>query len=451
MNVQQLDVLLRTGSNFMVEFRFADYWSPPAICYWRYTLWRSQYYCPEQMRALQWKHLSRLIRHCQRKVSYYRDLFQKHRLDVRSLEDLSRVPVLDKETVRSRLEEFKADDFKRYRPREIHTAGSTGTPMRVYWDIGSNILELTCQWRHFSWLGYRLGDVILDLRGGEHPGHTWRWKCRLLEISADSVNASDIQRWIDLLRSYKPTLWRGHSLSIYSFCRVMAEAGIEEPKPRAIATVAEPLLQSQREFIESFTGVKVGENYGLKEHTALIIQCPQGGYHIASEYGILEILKPNGDAAKPGEEGRIVTTGLHNRAFPLLRYDSGDLAIPSDRVCPCGRTLPLVERITGREDDYILDSRGRWVSGLRFALWNKSGIRLSQLIQSKAGSLDVYLVTTQEYTDQMGQEIIQAYKERLSNKMQINIRLVDQVPVRDTPKFKFVICKLDRNTFSRPY
>ena len=364
----------------MQEFYPLDYLSPLSLAYWRHTLWRSQYYGRQPMRDLQWRLFSRMIHHCQEKVPYYRELFGHRGPDIKRLEDLVWLPILDKETVRDRHEEFKATDFRRYRPRMLYTTGTTGSPLTVYWDAPSNLLELTCHWRHFSWLGYRLGQTLLDVRSQvtESPeGYRWHRSCRILEISTDYIDATNLEWWADLIRRSGATLWRGHPFAMWYLCGLLKEAGIEDVRPRHVAPCSEALLPLQREFLESFTGGKVCDSYGQTEHSALIVQCPKGGYHICSEYGIVEIVGEDGLPARAGEEGRIVATGLHNRAFPLLRYDTGDLAVASDRNCSCGRTLPLVEEIRGREDDYLMDSRGRWVSGLRFALWNRPGVRFN--------------------------------------------------------------------------
>src|SRR5205823_58106 len=56
----------------------------------------------------------------------------------------------------------------------------------------------------------------------------------------------------------------------------------------------------------------------------------------------------------PRSPGKLLVTDLVNRAMPLVRYQIGDVVVPSDRVCRCGRGLPLVERVEGREADYVL-------------------------------------------------------------------------------------------------
>jgi len=434
----------------MTKFYPTDYLHPLSLAYWRYTLWRSQYYSPQRLESLQWHLLSRMLQHCRDKVPYY----EKHlgSLRIERLEDLSAIPILNKDTVWQHPNEFKARDFKRYQPRPIRTSGTTGSPRTVYWDKGSNVMELACQWRHMSWLGYRLGQTILDLRSKffDNPlGYRWHAGCRVLAVSTDGIEAAGIVDLAQLVRRFKPVLWRGHPLAIYTLCKCLKEAGIQDLKPSAVVSVSESLLPPHREFIEAFSGVKVCDSYGLKEHNALITQCPEGGYHVNVEYGRVEILRSDGEPAKPGEEGLIVATGLHNRAFPLLRYDTGDTAVASDRVCPCGRTLPLVEKISGLRADYLLDSRGKWVSGLRINVYDLSGIRFSQLVQSQPETVDVYLVPAPDYEDRVGQDLIRDLKRKLGQEMIINVHLVDQVPIRDRPKFQFVVNRLDRTAFPR--
>jgi len=433
----------------MIEFRIGDFFSPRRLLYWRWTLWRSQYYPPQRMGALQWELLSRMLGHCFARVPYYRRLFSElglRRSDFASLEDLSRIPMMDKNVLLDHHEEFKAEDFQRYRPREVYTSGTTGTPLRVYWDIDSNVLELTCMWRHFSWAGYRLGEPFLDFYNvvvDEPKGYHWNWKCRALVTAWDAVDASNIERYAAIMRKYGVKSWRGSPFAIDSLCRLLSEVGIEDVKPKHLFTSAEMLLGHQREFIESWAGVPVCESYGLREHITFIGQCPEGGYHIAPEYGIVEIIKDDGSPAQPGEEGRIVATGLHNRAFPLLRYDTRDCAIRSDRVCSCGRTLPLVEKLTGRTNDRLLRADNKWVSGLTedFRFPNR-GIRKAQLVQEEPLTLDVYLVPTGDYSAEVEPLLRTSLKRKLGEAMDIRIHRVEEVPYLTSPKSKFVVSKL---------
>lgn len=394
---------------------------------------------------MQWKMLSSMLNHCFENVPFYKNLFRQLKLkrsDFTSLQDLSKIPLLNKTVLQEKNDEFKALNFQKYKPRAIHTSGTTGTPLTVYWDLDSNILELTCQWRHFAWAGYRLGDPFLDFRSRiwEKPSlFYWNRQCRGLEIPSDSVDESNIHIIASLLKKYQVKLWRGHPSAIHDLCCLLNDAGISEVKPKCICTAAEAVLNHHRQFIENWSCVPVCDSYGLKEHNALVCQCPQGGYHIASEYGIVEILKDDGTAARPGEEGRIIATGLHNRAFPLLRYDTKDYGVLSENDCSCGIKLPLLERITGRIDDRIRDASGRWISGLHFAFFSVKGVRMAQLIQERTGELDIYVVPGSSFDQETGKEILKELQRKIGTEMAFRLQIVDEVPYKKDGKFKFVI------------
>ncbi|HUT03893.1 MAG TPA: hypothetical protein VM163_08390 [bacterium] len=433
----------------MIEFKIRDFLYPRRLLYWRWFLWRSQYYPRERLLSLQWKLLSRMLDHCLEHVPHYRNLFKKlglKRSDFRRLRDLSRLPILSKDYLIEHHDEFKADNFERFRPRAIQTSGTTGSPLTVYWDSDSNVIEFTCMWRHFSWLGYRLGEPFLDIRSvvmDAPGGYKWNRKCRGLEMSSDIIDAANIGKYAELLRSYHVKLWRGHPAAIDSLCRLLSDAGIDDVRPKCVFTASEAVLDHQRRFIEKWSGVPVCDNYGLKEHNVLITQCPQGGYHVAMEYGIVEIINDDGTPAGPGEEGRIIATGLHNKAFPLIRYDTMDYATPTDRICRCGRTLPLVERLTGRVDDRVQTADGRWVSGLSFAFFFPKGIKRAQLLQKEKLTLDVYVVPNPEFDDETANTLRAELKRKLGEAMVVRIHTAEEVPYRSCGKFKFVISQMD--------
>lgn len=430
-------------------FHAADYLSPRRILYWRWLLWRSQYYPPEQLQALQWSLFSRILKHCFDKVPYYRGMFDRlglHPYDFKSLDDLRRIPILGKRVLFDRNDEFMASDIARYRAKKIHTSGTTGASLGSWWDIDSNVLEFCCQWRQFAWANHRLGQSFLDIRNyRQHASrdYVWDWKCRALQSSSHYFTCANIAEWSHLLRKHRITTWRGHPTALDHIARLLSKARIDDLRPRSIVSVGEALLDNQREYLEAWAGTPVCDNYGLMEHTAMICQCSHGGYHIASEYGIVELIKDDGSAAGPGEEGRIVSTTLHNRAFPLLRYDTQDYAVQSDRRCPCGRTLPLVERIAGRADDRVLNSRGEWIAGLHIAVSEiGKGIRCSQIVQNETGALDIYVVPSAGYSQDIRNTILLRLKRQLGEGMTIGIHEVEDVPYKGRKKSRFVVSNL---------
>ena len=433
----------------MIEFRIGDFLYPRRLISWRRFLWRSQYFPREELLRLQCKLLSRILDHCFENVPHYRILFKElglKRSDFVRLEDLSKLPILSKDYLIEHHGEFKADNFEKFRPRAVHTSGSTGTPLTMYWDRDSNVVEFACMWRHFSWMGYRLGEPFMDIRSvvmDAPEGYKWNFKCRALELSSDIIDRSNVHKYAELLRKHHVKLWRGYAASLDALCHALSEAGIEDVKPKYVFTASEAVLDHQRKFIEAWTGVPVCDNYGLTEHNVLITQCPKGGYHVAMEYGIVEIVKEDGSPAGPGEEGRIIATGLHNKAFPLLRYDTMDYATRSDATCPCGRTLPLVERLTGRVGDRVLTADGRWVSGLHWAFSLRKSIKRAQLIQKEKLALDVHVVPNPVVGEETVRMLRSELKKKLGEEMEIRIHTSEEVPCRSSGKFKFVINEMD--------
>jgi len=435
----------------MIEFRFTNFLAPKELIYWRQRLWQTQYYTPEKQKALQWRLLSSILDQCFNNVPWYQQLFREYALnrsDFNSLADLAKIPILSRETLLQKRDEFKAGDFNNHKPCQIRTTGTTGAPLDVYWDVHSNVMELLCQYRHFSWAGYHLGDAFLDIRSilMDNPqGYRWNWKCRGLEFSSDIINSNNIALYAELLRKFKIKLWRGYPESLYYFCCLLDKAGIDDIKPTSIISVSVTVQEYHRQFIEAWSGVPLCDNYGMNEHVALITQCPQGGYHIASEYGIVEILKQDNTPAAPGEEGRIIATGLHNKAFPLLRYNTNDFAVVSTRTCTCGRTLPLIERLTGRINDFIMDARGQWLSAPARSMRKVNGIKKAQLVQENQFLLNLYIVPLDATIKRDDEILIDTFKKRYGHAVEIKIFYVDEVPFPGYgQKYKFAHSKIKR-------
>src|SRR5262249_15877820 len=105
-------------------------------------------------------------------------------------------------------------------------------------------------------------------------------------------------------------------------------------------------------------GVPLQDTYTSREGGYMALQCPEHThYHVQSEAVLLETLDDRGEPCRPGEVGRVVITPLHNFAMPLIRCESGDYA-EAGRFCPCGRGLPVLNRIMGRSRNMLRLPKG---------------------------------------------------------------------------------------------
>ena len=445
----------------MVEFKFLDFFFPADILRTHFMLRRSERWSHAQFEKYQSERLAQLLRFCARQVPYYGSLFSRIGLDPENIfpsnaqTNLKKLPLLDKDIVREIPDEFLAKKAARFKPKPVLTSGTTGTPLTVYWDRGSNIMELCSIQRFWRWAGFRPGQPFLDLRSrtfSNIENHLVRadgvlyihnWKARVLEFNSDLIEISNIHKYHKILMRYKPALVRGHAQSIQKLAHLLQQKGCDGWQPNVVTTNAEALHDFQRREIEQAWNVRVLDCYGLKEHNVFIAQCPQKTYHVFPEYGICEILDDEGESVPPGQEGWIVATGLHNYAQPLLRYKTRDRAVAGTKqVCLCGRTLPSVQRIIGRIDDCLYADENKRYSGMSFAFLGRRGIKKARLVQEDIKTVIVELVTTAEFDQAERRALLSALEHKVEYRLRFEIRTVDDI-VQETPgKFKFVVSRL---------
>jgi phenylacetate-CoA ligase len=444
------------------EFRVQDFFYPRDLIRTYFRLRRSEQWTPTRMRAYQAERLARLIRHCAAEVPYYEHAFAECGIDAGSINPdtalaaLRRLPVLDKDTLRDAAESFTARNAARYRPRAIHTSGTTGTPLTVYWDRGSNVMEFCCIQRLWRWAGFRIGQPFLDIRSRLFTGdekhlvqadsitYLRNPKPNAVEFNVDLIDEDNVGRYYQVLLRYRPTLVRGHPQAIQQLVTLLAKQGLDAWQPKAVTTASETLYPFQRQEIERAWQVPILDSYGLKEHNVFIAQCARGGYHISPEYGICEILDADDEPVGPGEEGWIVATGLHNYAQPLLRYHTRDRAVQgSGNSCPCGRTLPTVDRIVGRIDDCIHSPDGRRYSGMHFAFFGRRGIQKARLTQRTLDTVTVELVTTSAFDESERAALLDALDRKVDHSIAFELSHVDRIEQKTPGKFKFVVSCVD--------
>lgn len=290
--------------------------------------------------------------------------------DVRTLEDLERLPVVTKEDLR--------EDQRRHPPfgsfavadqsafREVHpSTGTTGVPVITIWSAADveTITNLTA--RTLWQFGVRKGDVIQNAfaYGLWVAGLSCHYAAaRLCCLVVPTGTATTTQKQIDFLRTVGSTVL----LATPSYALHIAEALQES----AIDPASLPLRlgcfggeagaenPSTRAKLEAGLRISAFDYYGLAEvGPTFASECEaKAGIHFAEDYVVVECLDP--DTREPvadGELGVLVFTHLTREATPVIRYWSNDCARLSREPCVCGRThLRAVGGIVGRHDDLVV-------------------------------------------------------------------------------------------------
>ena len=174
-------------------------------------------------------------------------------------------------------------------------------------------------------------------------------------------------------------------------------------------------------------------------------QCEERNkYHINIETSYMEILDLDyKNEVKPGDEGIIVVTSLNDYAMPFIRYTPGDMAIQGNGPCPCGRGLPILEKIIGRSSDLFKLANGRILNGLSipFEDWADK-IEKFQLIQEEPDLIILKLIPKDNYTEKDESQIMDLLKYNAGDGIRIQIEKVKNLEFTSAGKFKYVISKI---------
>ncbi|MBK9953023.1 MAG: phenylacetate--CoA ligase family protein [Candidatus Competibacteraceae bacterium] len=180
-----------------------------------------------------------------------------------------------------------------------------------------------------------------------------------------SINEMSVRQFLEDWRRQQPQFIFGHAHSIYILATYLKRLGIENLRPRGVIATSMMLLEPERQVIETIFNCQVTNRYGCEEVGLIACECEQHeGLHLNIDHLIIEFLKDDGTEAAFGEEANIVVTDLINHGMPLIRYKVGDLGVSSNRKCACGRGLPLMERIVGRQADFLKGPDGSLVAGV---------------------------------------------------------------------------------------
>ncbi len=287
-----------------------------------------------------------------------------------------------------------------------------------------------------------MGQRQAALKGPLHL-RGWRYHraIRTLELSSVALSPESARRFRALILRYRPRFLRGYPSSLYLFCRLLREQGETLELPM-IVSGSETLHDYQRAEIEGFFGGRLYNHYTHWERAASILECEAGRLHAQEDYGHHEIVDEEGRPCPPGVVGEITVTSLHNRAMPLVRYRTGDMAAWSSEPCSCGQSFPVVERIEGRRADYLVTPSGRLIPATAVLMGLKTipQVLYSQAIQWMPDRVELRIVPAAGYGPEADRLLREHVSPRLSGEIDLEIRLCDLADLERSPVGKIRQC-----------
>lgn len=402
------------------------YYTSRGILLYETMLKTSCYWDREKMNAYQFKKLKKLLKESVN-VKYYRDLFFNISFnpitDFNQLSDLQKLPILDKNYVK-----INSNDFvnQKYVSNSIlfKTSGSTGVPYEILVHPNQWIMEQGVVWRHWKWGGYNFRDSLAMVRSFVPKSGESLWKTNVINnftyYSPFHLSEDNIKLYLKSMIEKQVTVLRGYPSSIATIADYVVKYNPEIPKIKLILTASEVLNHLDRLKIEKAFNAKVSNHYGLAEQIVMMGDCEKHeGLHNYDEYGYLELINTGNKNVK-----RIIGTNLHNLTTPLIRYDTGDLAIVSDKSCSCGMCLPIIENVIGRSDAQILTSTGFKVPSVNFytLLEHYNEIDRWQIVQHSITEVEV-IIKSSFISEERISNIVCEFQKRLNADMNVRINL----------------------------
>ncbi len=444
--------------NFLRRRLFVPIWvakdRSPRLKYMR-QLERSQYFDLERLRELQFSKLKRMLKYAYENTHYYREIFQEAGIDPARIQDeadFKKIPVLKKAHLRRHHQRFVSDPYRDKRLVPFKTGGSTGQPVIVLKDFETIELGVAAAYRSFKWAGWRIGEPMGRVWGNPPSKSTIKAKLRNLlidpEIFLDTmrIEEKEILDFVKKWKKFKPTVLHGHSHSIFIFASFCEEKGIEDITPKGIVSTSMMLMPRERTVIERVFNCKVTDFYGSEEVGLIACQCENHkGMHLNMENVYVELVNMEGKDVTPGEMGTVLVTSLINKAMPLIRYQIGDMAIPSRETCGCGRGLACIEKVTGRVADFLVRKNGSLVAGVSLVertLTAYPGISQMQLVQEDIDNLIVRIVRSSEYKSETGKLLTNELKNSVGPDINVHLAFVERIAPGPSGKYRFSISKV---------
>jgi phenylacetate-CoA ligase len=401
---------------------------------------KTQYLDKAEIEKLQWERIKNLLDHAYKNVPFYNERFRVLGMtpkDITSPADFSLLPPLTKEDVQKNFSKMLSKGIVREKLIEDYTGGTSGKPLKFYYDKKRIERRGASTIRHDRWAGWDIGEktaVIWGASSGDYKKRSVRRKLkdvlmkRSLFLDAYNLSADKMEKFASMLESFKPTTILAYADVMEIFAIFLKDRN-HNIRPKGIICSADTLTDTRRHIIESVFGCKVFDRYGSREIGLMASECEEHrGLHVNAENVHIEIVRGNKPAAS-GELGEILVTDLYNYVMPFIRYKIGDCAITTPEVCSCGRGLPLIESIEGRISDFVVTPQGKIICEGYFAqiFHGEEGIDQFQIIQEKIDHIVLNLIPSRKYSGKRLLEIVQALHDYLGNDVSIDIRKVEEI------------------------
>jgi phenylacetate-CoA ligase len=440
----------------------------PEKIYWNaFTLWQVRHeaqlpYWPlQKILALQNQRVRAIVAHAYHTVPFYREVMDQQGLrpqDLRTADDLARLPLLTSAQVARTPERFVSRLYTAGTGVQLYSSGTSGHEKNIRYDPRALFLALAQGRRQRKVLqqfvgrpfGYREAVVAVATTASLpirqfYEAHSWTPRRLDLERALVMLTGSSYPDNIAQLNAFRPDVVSGYGSALGAIYRWAWDHQLDIVRPKVLVYGGDHISAADRHLIETTYGIPVLSTYQAVEALRIAFQCERRtGFHVSLDAVALRVVDDNGKTQSPGLPGHLVLSNLTNRATVLLNYQLGDRVTESQTSCPCGRTLPTLVRIEGRSDDHIRFFDGRRVHALVVLepLDGITGVIQVQLVQEGLQHFVLRVVCSSDIAwESLRQRLESVLRPVIGDDSRIDIERWESIPAEKGGKVKAVVSR----------
>lgn len=429
--------------------------------FFEYNKLKKQEYQPiKQNLKIQEEKLKKLLLHAWKNVPYYNKILSESKVvsnGTVNIHNFNQVPILTKDIIREKFSDLQSHDsaYKKRHPYTNTSGGSTGIPIKFIQDNETWKKGMAGKWLFFSFITSKFPCKLIKLWGSERDllkgsyGITAKiknWTYHRKVLNSFLMTEKKMREYINKINKYKPTIIEAYVQSIFELSLFAKKNNLNVFSPKGIIISAGTLYPEVKNEIEAVFKTKVFNRYGSREVGDIACSCNKNeGLHLNISQHYLEILNDKLEPCQPGELGKIYITTLDNLSMPLIRYDIGDIGILSENItCSCGRGLPIIKSIKGREVGMIKKENGDIIDGEFFThlFYYKNWVKQFQVVQTGYQTIEINIVSNKDKNNTDIIEIEASIKHVMGENCIIKWNYMDTIPPLPNGKFLYTISKI---------
>jgi phenylacetate-CoA ligase len=423
----------------------------PKLLWYLYNSLNRLHWDGQRLEKFQTKRFKSVVKHAYDSVPFYHERFTQAGIspnDIKSLSDLSKLPLIKKEELRREdPRRLISSNYELSRLKVRRTSGSSGKPFQIYIDSSEDAWRKAIYMRANISCGQKMKDRWVALTAPHHFSDTTKIQRKLGIFAEKCISVFEsVDEQVRQVEDARPNVLDGYSSSLLLLAKEVEQRKIETITPRIIFGTAELIDSLSMKYVENTFNAPFYDQFGCSEVDRTAWQCPEKvGYHMDIDSVITQFVDEDGNELSKGEKGEVVYTSLFNYAMPLIRYAVGDVGVPSDEECPCGRSLPLMKVVEGRKDSLLHLPGGRLLSPR--AITNAVAEFIDKIVQyrvvqKKIDLLNIYIQKKNDVDErELQTELVRHLNGLLSLNKQyvsINVEFVKEMPKSKTGKLMAV-------------